>query len=124
MAISRAFPAGVLQAVESVNGRIAPELIAFDTLNQAGLDQRLVELDGTSNKSLLGANAIPGVSLAAALSGETEDAFIADLAVATGVGQIKIGSIARSSRLPKYNQLLRIEEELWIGRNLGGSGCL
>ena len=47
-----------------------------------------------------------------ARSGETEDAFIADLAVATGAGQIKIGSIARSSRLAKYNQLLRIEEEL------------
>jgi enolase len=47
-----------------------------------------------------------------ARSGETEDAFIADLAVATGAGQIKIGSLARSSRLAKYNQLLRIEEEL------------
>jgi enolase len=47
-----------------------------------------------------------------ARSGETEDAFIADLAVATRAGQIKIGSIARSSRLAKYNQLVRIEEEL------------
>lgn len=45
-------------------------------------------------------------------SGETEDDFIADLAVATGVGQIKAGSIARSERLAKYNRLLRIEEEL------------
>ncbi|MBL8792774.1 MAG: phosphopyruvate hydratase [Planctomycetia bacterium] len=47
-----------------------------------------------------------------ARSGETEDATIADLAVATGAGQIKIGSVARSERLAKYNQLLRIEEEL------------
>src|SRR5437764_181558 len=47
-----------------------------------------------------------------ARSGETEDSFIADLAVATGAGQIKIGSVARSERLAKYNQLLRIEEEL------------
>lgn len=47
-----------------------------------------------------------------ARSGETEDATIADLAVATNAGQIKIGSITRSERLAKYNQLLRIEEEL------------
>ena len=45
-------------------------------------------------------------------SGETEDATIADLAVATGCGQIKTGSLSRSDRLAKYNQLLRIEEEL------------
>ena len=45
-------------------------------------------------------------------SGETEDTFIADLAVATGVGQIKTGSASRSDRIAKYNQLLRIEEEL------------
>ena len=49
-------------------------------------------------------------------SGETEDAFIADLAVATGVGQIKTGSASRSERVAKYNQLLRIAEEL------GGAG--
>jgi enolase len=45
-------------------------------------------------------------------SGETEDDFIADLAVATGAGQIKTGSGSRSDRIAKYNQLLRIEEEL------------
>ena len=45
-------------------------------------------------------------------SGETEDSTIADLAVATNCGQIKAGSLARSDRLAKYNQLLRIEEEL------------
>jgi enolase len=45
-------------------------------------------------------------------SGETEDTFIADLAVATGTGQIKTGSLCRSERICKYNQLLRIEEDL------------
>jgi enolase len=45
-------------------------------------------------------------------SGETEDVFIADLAVATGAGQIKTGSASRTDRIAKYNQLLRIEEEL------------
>ena len=51
-------------------------------------------------------------------SGETEDATIADLAVATNCGQIKTGSLARSDRLAKYNQLLRIEEELGSRRRL------
>jgi enolase len=45
-------------------------------------------------------------------SGETEDSFIADLAVAANAGQIKSGSASRSDRMAKYNQLLRIEEEL------------
>jgi len=45
-------------------------------------------------------------------SGESEDTFIADLAVATGAGQIKTGSASRTDRIAKYNQLLRIEEEL------------
>jgi enolase len=48
-------------------------------------------------------------------SGESEDTFIADLAVATGVGQIKTGSVSRTDRVAKYNQLLRIEEELGSG---------
>ncbi len=48
-------------------------------------------------------------------SGETEDAFIADLAVATNAGQIKTGSLSRTDRIAKYNQLLRIEEELGDG---------
>lgn len=54
-------------------------------------------------------------------SGETEDAFIADPVVATGAGQIKTGSASRTDRVAKYNQLLRVEEELgssarFIGR--------
>jgi enolase len=50
-------------------------------------------------------------TVVSARSGETEDAFIADLAVGTGAGQIKIGSVRNSERLSKYNQLLRIEED-------------
>jgi enolase 1/2/3 len=45
-------------------------------------------------------------------SGETEDSTIADIAVATNAGQIKTGSLSRSDRIAKYNQLIRIEEEL------------
>lgn len=52
-------------------------------------------------------------------SGETEDTFIADLAVATGTGQIKTGSLCRSERICKYNQLLRIEEELGDSAEFG-----
>ncbi|HOJ72259.1 MAG TPA: phosphopyruvate hydratase [Syntrophorhabdaceae bacterium] len=53
-------------------------------------------------------------------SGETEDTFIADLAVATNVGQIKTGSASRSERIAKYNQLMRIEEELGDAAVFGG----
>ena len=56
-------------------------------------------------------------------SGETEDTTIADLAVATGCGQIKTGSLSRSDRVAKYNQLLRIEEELGVAAEYPGSGC-
>jgi enolase len=64
-------------------------------------------------------------TIISARSGETEDTFIADLAVATAAGQIKIGSVARSERLAKYNRLLRIEEQLrpsarFAGRALEG----
>jgi enolase len=57
-------------------------------------------------------------------SGETEDATIADLAVATNCGQIKTGSLARSDRLAKYNQLLRIEEELGAAALYAGRGVM
>jgi enolase len=53
-------------------------------------------------------------------SGETEDPFIADLVVATGVGQIKTGSASRTDRIAKYNQLLRIEEKLGEGAQFAG----
>jgi enolase len=61
-----------------------------------------IELAKTNNRT----------SIISHRSGETEDAFIADLAVATNAGQIKTGSLSRSDRIAKYNQLLRIEEEL------------
>ena len=57
-------------------------------------------------------------------SGETEDSTIADLAVATNCGQIKTGSLARSDRLAKYNQLIRIEEELGDAAVYAGRGVL
>jgi len=57
-------------------------------------------------------------------SGETEDTFIADLAVATGAGQIKTGSASRTDRIAKYNQLLRIEEELGTGARFLGLKAL
>ena len=56
-------------------------------------------------------------------SGETEDPFIADLAVATGAGQIKTGSASRTDRIAKYNQLLRIEEQLGDAAQFAGRGA-
>lgn len=70
---------------------------------------------GTLTETLETVSAAQGhgyLPVISARSGETEDTTIADLAVATGAGQIKIGSITRSERLAKYNRLLRIEEEL------------
>lgn len=57
---------GVLKAVENVNGVLADALIGWDACDQIGIDQRMIELDGTANKGNLGANAILGVSLAVA----------------------------------------------------------
>ena len=57
-------------------------------------------------------------------SGETEDTFIADLAVATGAGQIKTGSASRTDRVAKYNQMLRIEEELGSAARFHGNAAL
>jgi enolase len=57
-------------------------------------------------------------------SGETEDVTIADIAVATNAGQIKTGSLSRSDRLAKYNQLLRIEEELGDAARFAGKSVL
>ncbi len=57
-------------------------------------------------------------------SGETEDAFIADLVVATNAGQIKTGSASRTDRIAKYNQLLRIEEELGAAAQFAGKSAL
>jgi enolase len=58
-----------------------------------------------------------------ARSGETEDEWLADLAVGSGAGQIKVGSVARSERLAKYNRLLRIEEELGLAAPYAGGAA-
>ena len=57
-------------------------------------------------------------------SGETEDAVIADLAVATNCGQIKTGSLSRSDRTAKYNQLIRIEQQLGSAARYAGRSIL
>jgi enolase len=64
---------GVTQAVQNVNGEIAAAVAGADALDQAGLDRALIDLDGTPNKSRLGANAILGVSLAAARAAAAEE---------------------------------------------------
>ena len=74
-------------------------------LNQIGTLTETLEVVSTAQR----AGFMPVIS---ARSGETEDTTIADLSVATGAGQIKIGSLTRSERLAKYNQLLRIEDQL------------
>jgi enolase len=63
---SRYMGKGVLKAVDNVNEIIAPEIVGFDALDQIGIDQAMLELDGTPNKGKLGANAILGVSMAVA----------------------------------------------------------
>lgn len=82
---------------------------------------------GTLTETLQTLHAAQSAGYAAvvsARSGETEDATIADLAVAGGAGQIKIGSVARSERLAKYNQLLRLEERLGSAAPYAGGGAL
>lgn len=86
---------------ERVGNSILIKLNQIGTLTETLLTMRLA----------VDAGYTPVVS---ARSGETEDVTIADLAVATGAGQIKIGSVARSERLAKYNQLLRWEDELQL----------
>ncbi len=87
-----------------------------------GIDQHIanailvkVNQIGTLTETLDAVRMAQGAGYAAVMShrsGETEDATIADLAVATNCGQIKTGSLARSDRVAKYNQLIRIEEQL------------
>jgi enolase len=78
---------------------------------------------GTLSETLEAVSAAQRASYTAVMShrsGETEDTTIADLAVATNCGQIKTGSLARSDRLAKYNQLIRIEEELGSAAKYAG----
>jgi enolase len=82
---------------------------------------------GTLTETLAAVHAAHRAGYSAVMShrsGETEDATIADLAVATGCGQIKTGSLARSDRTAKYNQLLRIEEELGSQATYAGTSAL
>jgi enolase len=86
---------------------------------KAGIEQRMansilvkVNQIGTLTESLQAIEMAQQAGFGVVIShrsGETEDTFIADLAVATGAGQIKTGSVSRSDRVAKYNQLLRIE---------------
>ncbi|MEY4548827.1 MAG: hypothetical protein RL685_5022 [Pseudomonadota bacterium] len=82
-------------------------------LNQIGTLSETLDAIGTAR--FAGYN-----SIISHRSGETEDSFIADLAVATNAGQIKTGSLSRSDRIAKYNQLLRIAEELEDGQVYAG----
>ncbi len=82
---------------------------------------------GTLSETLEAVNTAHGAAYTAVMShrsGETEDSTIADLAVATNCGQIKTGSLSRSDRLAKYNQLLRIEQELGDTARYAGRGAL
>jgi enolase len=121
--------AGWKQLTESLGKRV--QLIGDDLFvtNPQRLAQGITQ--GVANSILIKVNQIGTLTetlqvidqarqagyrpVVSARSGETEDSTIADLAVATGAGQIKIGSIARSERLAKYNQLLRIEEQMGPG---------
>ena len=82
-------------------------------------------LEGTFwRRARLEGNEAGYTSIISHRSGETEDTFIADLAVGTGAGQIKTGSASRTDRIAKYNQLLRIEEELGDGAKFLGLKAL
>src|SRR5687768_254246 len=66
---------GVLKAVENVNKTIAPGIIGYDVADQTGIDQLMIDLDGTANKEKLGANAILAVSMAVAKAAAEESAL-------------------------------------------------
>jgi len=92
---SRYLGKGVTKAVDAVNTTLAKELLGFDVTNQAGLDKKMCEIDGTPNKSSLGANAILGVSMAAAkaaaeVKGMPLYAYIATLAGNTTDGGVTL----------------------------------
>jgi enolase len=98
-------------------------------INQGIANAILVKVNqiGTLSETLDAVRMAQGAGYAAVMShrsGETEDATIADLAVATNCGQIKTGSLARSDRVAKYNQLLRIEEDLGPQAKYAGRAVL
>ena len=123
------YGSGNLRSAEKALSRVSAELATGDDIfvtNIAFLQEGIDK--GVANSILIKVNQIGTVSetldaidlarrngytsVISHRSGETEDTFIADLAVATGAGQIKTGSASRTDRIAKYNQLLRIQEEL------------
>lgn len=106
---------------------VTNEVRLRDGIDRGCANSILVKVNqiGTLTETLAAVNTAHRARYTAVMShrsGETEDTTIADLAVATNCGQIKTGSLARSDRLAKYNQLIRIEEELaGIGRYAGAS---
>ncbi len=97
------FVTNVARLREGIEKRVANAILV--KVNQIGTLSETLETVDTANRAAYRA-------VMSHRSGETEDSTIADLAVATNCGQIKTGSLARSDRLAKYNQLLRIEEQL------------
>jgi enolase len=126
---------GWRRLTERLGGRVQ---VVGDDLFVTNVDrlERGIEM-GVANSSLIKLNQIGTVtetldaiemgrqagytSVISHRSGETEDTFIADLAVATSAGQIKTGSACRSERVAKYNRLLRIEEELGAAASYPGA---
>ena len=100
---------------EGISAGVANSVLV--KVNQIGTLTETLEAVSTANRA--GYTAVMSHR-----SGETEDATIADLAVATNCGQIKTGSLARSDRLAKYNQLIRIEEELGAAARYAGRSVL
>jgi enolase len=97
------FVTNVIRLSEGIKNGIANSILI--KVNQIGTLSETLECMGLAKTSGY-------TTIISHRSGETEDAFIADLAVATNAGQIKTGSLSRSDRIAKYNQLLRIEAEL------------
>ena len=98
-------------------------------IDKKSMNSILIKLNqiGTVSETIQAVNLAKKVGYGAVIShrsGETEDTFIADFSVAMGMGQIKTGSISRSDRVAKYNQLLRIEEELKGSSSFPSMECL
>ncbi|NMC49475.1 MAG: phosphopyruvate hydratase [Desulfovibrio sp.] len=105
-----------------------PDILA-EGIDQGIANSILIKLNqiGTVTETLEAIAMAAGANYTAVVShrsGETEDAFIADLVVATGAGQIKTGSASRTDRIAKYNQLMRIEEELGSSARFAGRKAL
>ena len=109
------FTTNAARLARGIDGGIANSVLV--KMNQIGT---LTETLGVIEQ----AKAAGYAPVVSARSGETSDDFIADLAVGTSAGQIKIGSVAQSERLAKYNQLLRIEEELGSAAEFAGREAL